>query len=216
MTESIFREIDEDIRREKLEQLWKKHGRLFVIAIVVVVVAVGAGTLWQERQTSAMEKATAALASTLQQLKADNHTDITTQLETFSASAPEGPATLARLYAAGVAANGENNTAALAQLRTLADDKQAPELYRSLAQLLLTQARMDSEDPVTLQNELSPLKEDGKPWRYSARELSALLSLKQGDIDSARATLEALQQDNAAPGGIRERATRLLATLSTP
>lgn len=215
MTDSIFREIDEDLRREKIEQLWQRHRTAIIAIIAAVVIGTAGFTIWQDRRTSALENATAQLTVTLQQLKADNHGDITTQLEQFSSTAPNGPATMARLYAAGVAAQS-NDAAALAQLRGVIADDRAPKMYRDLAQLLLTQARLDSEEPAALQNELSPLKEDGEPWRFSARELSALLSLKQGDIDSARAALEALQQNSDAPTGVRERATRVLATLPTP
>ena len=37
----IFREVDEEVRREKLQQLWERHGNLIVAAALLVVLAVG-------------------------------------------------------------------------------------------------------------------------------------------------------------------------------
>ncbi len=37
----IFREVDEDVRRERLQQLWERHSNLIVAAALLVVLAVG-------------------------------------------------------------------------------------------------------------------------------------------------------------------------------
>jgi len=37
----IFQEVEEDVRRERYEQLWKKYGNYMVAAAIVVVMAVG-------------------------------------------------------------------------------------------------------------------------------------------------------------------------------
>jgi len=37
----IFREVDEDVRRERLQQLWDRHSNLIVAAALLVVLAVG-------------------------------------------------------------------------------------------------------------------------------------------------------------------------------
>ena len=37
----IFQEVDEEVRREKLQQLWERHGNLIVAFALLVVLAVG-------------------------------------------------------------------------------------------------------------------------------------------------------------------------------
>ena len=212
-TDSLFSEIDEDLRREKLEKFWKQNRTYIIAAIVLSLIGSTAYTIWQNKQTTAHEKATATLAGALQNLKDDNRAEIETKLVEFAQSAPAGTGALAQLYAAGVVQNTDKSADGLTHLRALAERKDVKPIYRDLAKLLLVQSRLDSDDATLLQNELSPLKGDGQPWRYSAREMSALLSLKQGDTDSARATFEKLQSDTDAPTGIRERAQRILSTL---
>ena len=37
----IFREVDEEVRREQLKKLWERYGTLLIAACVLLVVAVG-------------------------------------------------------------------------------------------------------------------------------------------------------------------------------
>ncbi len=37
----IFQEVDEEVRREKLQQLWERHSNLIVSLALLVVLAVG-------------------------------------------------------------------------------------------------------------------------------------------------------------------------------
>ncbi|MGZ9092727.1 MAG: tetratricopeptide repeat protein, partial [Rhodoplanes sp.] len=38
----IFREVDEEVRREQLKRLWDRYGLLFIATAVLLVAAVGA------------------------------------------------------------------------------------------------------------------------------------------------------------------------------
>ena len=51
----IFHEVDEEVRREKLKQLWERHSNLIVAAALLVVLAVGGwrGYEWWETKKSA-------------------------------------------------------------------------------------------------------------------------------------------------------------------
>lgn len=215
MSTDIFRELDEDLRNQKLEKVWKAHSRK-IITTVIALVALSAGyTVWQDRMTSKLEAATSSLTTVLQQIKPDNRASTIAELDKLAASAPTGQAVIARLYTAALAADDGKTAEAIAALDAIAADKEVAPLYRDYAKVLSVYHQLDSGDAVALQNTLSPLKGADKPWRYAAEELSALLSLKQGDRDSAKAALERLQADVDAPGGVRERATRILSTLNT-
>mgnify|MGYP000929540639 CR=1 FL=1 len=213
MSTDIFSEIDEDLRRQKLERIWKTHGRTILVVGALLLLASGAYAYWQGRQMTRLEAATATLTTSLQKLKDDNREAILGELSAFAPTAPEGQARLAKLYASTLADKLDKDEQAKTELTTLAEDSRQPALYRDFARLLLVYRELDTGDPIALQNRLSPLKGKDKPWRFAAEELSALLSLKQGDSASAKAALERLQADKDAPQGVRERATRILSTL---
>ena len=55
---------------------------------------------------------------------------------------------------------------------------------------------------------------DASPWRHSAREVMALVAIKQGDTAQAKTLLKALSENHTAPAGVRKRAVILLARLN--
>ena len=213
MTDSIIREIDEEVRKERMEQLWKRHGRKAMALSVVLVLGAAGFAMWQDRQTTRFERATAALAELLQTSTPDNGPEIQGKLDELARTSPAGQELVARLYASGFVKDEAQRNAAITQLDTLANTASLKPLYRDLAKLLSVQLQVGTGDAAVLKQALAPLAADGQPWRHSARELSALLSLETGDTAAAKATLEKIVSDAEAPKGVKDRAAKLLSTL---
>ena len=78
----IFDEINEDLKRDQMQQLWSRYGKYVIIAVSLVVIGVGTRqgyTAWQDRQ------ATEAATIYHQALKADDTASaLAAQLETLS------------------------------------------------------------------------------------------------------------------------------------
>ncbi len=76
---------------------------------------------------------------------------------------------------------------------------------------------VDADEPVPVDIELSerlaPLTAEDNPWRYSALELTALLSGRTGDKERERDIFTRLFEDPGAPAGIRARASEMLKIL---
>lgn len=206
---AFLREVDEDVRRERIEHLWNKHGRTFVGLALLLIVGTGVATYMRNEQNKKFEAATTQVAEVLQSLKAENTAEIQDKLVGLAPGLPEGQAAIARLYAAGLASEGNDREKALAQLADLSKDTRVQPLYRDLASLTSIQLRLDSDDAARLRTELEPLMAAGKPWRFSAREAAALLAIKTGDVASARDLYEQLKNDPDTPVSIRDRATKL-------
>ncbi|MGB3743322.1 MAG: tetratricopeptide repeat protein, partial [Xanthobacteraceae bacterium] len=63
----IFREVDEEVRREQLKKLWERYGNYIVAACVLVVIGVGAwrGYEWRQAKQAAQSGAAFEQAVTL-------------------------------------------------------------------------------------------------------------------------------------------------------
>src|SRR5262249_13025570 len=48
----IFREIDEELRRDNLRKLWSRYGRWIIAAVVVLVLLAGGIVAWRDHQAS--------------------------------------------------------------------------------------------------------------------------------------------------------------------
>ena len=100
----IFDEINEDLKRDKMHELWSRYGKYVIIAVSLVVIGVGARqgyTAWQDR------KATEAAAIYHQALKADDTASaLVAQLDTLS----PGYAMLAQFRVAATQAENKDLT----------------------------------------------------------------------------------------------------------
>lgn len=210
----IFREVDEEIRKEQAEKLWQKYGK-YVIALCVVLVLGTAGRVaWREydleRRMELSDRFSAAA-----QLSANG--ELESAIVSFSSLAEDaggGYGLIARLReAAARAANGDPQ-GAVRVYDAIAADSGVDDLFRELADLQAALVSLDTADPGALTARLSPLAQDGKPWRYSARELLALVKYRSGDVDGARAGLQSLLDDQDAPGNMKVRVRETLAAIN--
>ncbi|MGH6882372.1 MAG: tetratricopeptide repeat protein [Hypericibacter sp.] len=212
----IFKEVEEDLRREKFEQLWQRYGR-WVIALAVVVVLGTAGSVaWQryqqhrEAQLAEQYGATIALTdpSTGDLAKAD------AALANI-ADAGGGYGALASLERAAVKAKAGDIDGAAKIYDAMAADSGTPSALRDLAKLLKVMRLVESGDPAALTAELAPLMAPENPWRFTATELTAILALKSGDQKHATELFTQLADDQAAPSSLRARAAEMAAALKS-
>ena len=72
---------------------------------------------------------------------------------------------------------------------------------------------VDNASTDELLDRLAPLIRDDNAYRYSARELQALVSYRAGDVDGALSQLRALSDDPDAPPGLRQRSAEMITAL---
>lgn len=210
----IFREVDEDLRREQFVRLWKRHGGIIVAAVLAIVLVTAGTVAWQRWQHSTAQAETAELFTALEQVEGDGGegSGVAAAVDTLAALAADAGAgrdVVARFYEAALLAQEGDRDAAVRIYEAIAAD--AGPVYRDLAVLLGVLNQVGEGDPADLRARLAPLTGEESPWRHSARELDALLALRAGDRDAAADLFARLAEDATAPQGVRSRATELAA-----
>jgi hypothetical protein len=196
-SDQLLREIDEDLKREQWEKLWKAYGRYLVGALVIVVAIVLAFVGWREYRERQLA------ADGLAYWKADRQAafgEYRAAADGFDMLIKSGNAGYPELA-------GLREAAALAQ----AAESGAGSPLGQLADLYGAMLLVDTGDPDTIAARLAPLAADGAPWRYSAREMQGLLALRTGNLALAKSIFEALSADPDTPTTLRGRANELLA-----
>jgi hypothetical protein len=208
----LIREIDEYLRREKLEKLWRKYGSHALALAVLVVLGVAANVGWQRYTAGQRAERAREYEAALQQVAAEDP-KATEALAAVAAQGNDGYAVFARLQAAAVKADTGDVEGATAIYEQLTNDSSVDEPIRNLALVLLALHTADTADPASLTQRLQPLTSDSNPWRYSALEITAVLARRAGDTERAQQILTQLADDLNAPQALRQRATEMLAAL---
>lgn len=214
-TDNLFREIDEDIRHEKYAKLWKSYGGYVIAAAVLLVVGVGGIQGWYSYNLSTREAASDQLVAAQQLIEADPGAAEQVLLG-LADDGPAGYAMLARFQSAAlIGQRGERDLAAAAYWELSEQDIHP--IYRDLAIILGAQQILAKPtalaNPDELTERLERVVAPDNPWRFSARELQAVIARQTGENDRARKLLDGLAGDPTAPGGIRARANELLAAI---
>ncbi len=211
----IFREVEQEMRREQMAQLWRKYGAYVVATALVIVLAVGGyqGWAWWQSSRAASDGAAFVQASTLQQTGEQD-----AAVQTFSALAEDGTGSYSALaelrLAAIAAANGETDEAVQAYDR-VAESASDP-MLRGFARIQAATLLVDTADPAEIEQRIGDMRDDATPWRHSARELLALSAYKADQNDKASLIYQELLSDSDTPGPMRRRAQMMLELINAP
>ena len=207
----IFDEVDEDVRRERMQAAAKRYGPVFGGGIALVLATVAGVTFWKQHERDARAEAGATF---LEAARAQVETPAAGK-DRFGLLAADGPAgypVLARFKHAEALSQDGDRKAAIDTLNGV-ESLEAPERYKALARLMALGLRSYEESPETLLPLVEPFAAAGEPWRALAQEQAAMLEWKLGRLDAARTRLESISKDVSAPVGLRARADAALTAL---
>ena len=208
----IFSEVDEDLRRDQYENLWKRYGKYIIAAAAMAVLVTGSAVGWKEYDKRARMEAGASFEAAKALAGSGDNTLAATAFENLAGSRYGNVARLeqaAALIASGDEAGGISIYDKISS--DLSDDR-----FGGLATLLAAQKFLEKGDVQAARSRLEALIGVDKPWRYSAQEMIALAALIDGDIDTAIKVFKELIADDDAPEGVRSRAAEMVAALGSP
>jgi hypothetical protein len=208
----IFHEVDEEVRRERLQKLWDRYSIYIIALAVLIVAAIGAWRGYEYWEAKKAAVAGAAFESALSLSEAGKHTEAETAFAKVAAEAPAGYRTLARLRAAAELAQTKRADAVKAYDELAADTSLGATL-QDLAAVRAGMLMVDSASLSDMRRRLEPVAEPGRTFRHTARELLALSAWRANDAAATRKWLDLIANDGETPPSLRSRAEALQALL---
>lgn len=211
--ETFLREVDEELRRERLNQTVARYGWWIVAGAVLVLAAIGGIFWYRSYQADQAQARGESLLNALDALEGGNRNSAMAQIDALAESNSPGyrAAALFARANAQVAANDVNG--AVGTLGAIAADENLEEPYRHAALVRQTQLQFDQLPPQQVVQRLSPLARPGQPFFGTAGEMVGVAQLRMNRADLAGPLFARIARDETVPASIRTRAIQLAGSL---
>ena len=203
----IIRQIDEDLRREKLSKLWNKYG-LYAVSVIVVIVFTVIG---YQLNVSISKSKNEILVETF--INATNDNNFIKQIplyEEIISSNNEYLSGLAALRTSNLQVQNGNIEEGYSTLEKIAENIEYDIIIRDLATYLLFMAKMEDPDDLASNLNLTNERIESSPFKYSFLEIIAVRKLILGDYAEAKKDFEDLISNLDLPIEIRNRAMKFI------
>lgn len=201
--ESLFREVDEEVRQDEFKKLWQRHGGK-ISAVVLALLAGVAG--WQGYNYYQVKQAEAASTVYFEAVRkaADGKTD--DALSALAAVKHPGFQQLAKLQEAALLARKGEVDKAVAAYDALAADAATDSALADLARIRAGYLLVDKAAPAELLQRIGKYDTETSIWRNEAREIFGLAAWRVKDYTMADRYMNAIFADTEASQQQRQRA----------
>ncbi len=212
----LIDEVDQDFKDEKYNSLIKKIVNIFITAAAITIIGVGL-YIWKENNT---KKIQAQLGQWYYNaLKAEEKNQLDDAIAFYDkviAQPHQQFASLAYLKKADILIKSGKPIDSQNCLSEMIKNKYLDKNFRDLAKLtyLGNSINYNLENKESADEILKKLSQEGKIWRISALQLSALYKIKQNKIDEAKESLNSILSSKDATRASYDIASSILATIS--
>jgi hypothetical protein len=210
----IFREVDEDVRRDKAAEFWAKYQNYFLGAAALIVLATAGYRFYDYRRLQTAEAAGAAFQQALTLNQEGKSAEAAAAIAKLTTDAPRGYQVLARFTDAGLKAKSDAKTGAAAY-DSLAADASLDPLMRDAARLRAALARVNAGDIDAGKSALEVLAAPDGVYRNTARLTLGAMAIVARDYASAGKWLDLVAADPSAPATERAGAEQLLGVVAS-
>jgi hypothetical protein len=211
--EAFDQEVDEELKKQQLAELWEKYSGLILAGAVAIVLGVGGYKFMESRRLAASEAAGAQYSAAVKQL-VEGKTEPASASLTAIGNGGSGFALLAqfRLAAADVAAGKKPD--AVAKYDAITRLTGVDPMMADFARLQSAMLQLDTLPLGEIQARVAGLLADTNPWRHEARELVGFAAMKANNRAEARTQFEKLISETGVPPGMAERARIVMGSIT--
>jgi hypothetical protein len=208
----LFDEVDEDVRRDQLKQLWDRYSVFVVAGAFLIIAAVGGWRGYQYLEAKKAAEAAVAFDQAADLADQNKHAEAEAAFAKLAQEAPSGYRTLARLRAAAETAKRDPQ-AAVKLYDEIAADRIVNVPEQDLAKVRAAGLLLETTTYDNMLQRLESATAPGSTYRHSARELLALSAWRSNNVVETRRWLDLIANDGETPASLRTRAEALQALL---
>lgn len=208
--DSFIREVEEELRSDRLKKVWDSFGPIIIGAAILIVVATAGWRGWEyysDRQASASGDRFLAALNLANEGQSD---EALAALQALEEDGYGAYPVLARMRAATVLEEKGDAAGAVAAFDAVAADTSAPEAVRDMANIRAAYILVDTGSADEVAQRAEALSSDNNPLRHAAREALGLAAWKEERFGDAKVLFQQIVDDAAAPRNAQQRAAVML------
>lgn len=210
--DNIFREVDEELRSDRMRALWRRFAPYVIGAAVAVVALVAVNEGWSWYHASKAAVSSDELYAAFELADGGDLAAAQAQLDSVIADGSGNYPTLAEFRKAGLLAKDGKIDEAVAAYDSLANS-QSNQRLRELALVLGGTLMVDHGNLADVEARVGSVATDTSPLRNAAYEALGLAQYKAGDFTAAQTSFEAVINDPLTQSTTRNRMGYYLAQL---
>lgn len=211
--EAFLREVDEELRREQIQTIWKRYGRLALILVLLGLAAFAAFLFWRAETQKKAEEHSEQLSQAIADIQAGRKTAAGKKVDALIADGGEGYRVLALFTKAALTADKGDTKAAASIYAGVAADEAVAQPFRDIALIRQTLIEYDTLKPQQVIDRLKPLANKDNAYFGTAGELTAIALIQTNRSAEAGRLLAEVAADEDTPQSLRDRAARLAGSL---
>ena len=210
--DALLREVVEDVKNEQFQQMWNKYGLYIIIAIafiLTITISFESIKTWKEKKNQELSDTYSIAMSLHNQGRLDESLDLYNLLTAKNFGIYDD---LAKLQIANIYLEQGKKDDALAVLDAMIKSSDTISQMKKIAILKLVSHKLDANVPANEINELLATISDENS--DIATEFTAMLYLRENDIEKAKAEYQKIITSENASEALKYRALDMINILS--
>lgn len=212
--DALLKEVSEDIKNDKMKDLWEQYGLFIIIFIALALTAaVSFETFrnWSKKRDQEISNAYAVAISLQNQGRFDESMKILQNLAERSGLYSD----IAKLQIANIYFEQNKAQEGIDMLQQLVSGRGVSRQMKDIATLKLAAYKLDNNAPAPeIEALLLPLTENDNGSYNVARELLAMLYIRDGNMDKAKAEYEQIIASVNSSDALKSRAQDMVTIIN--
>ena len=207
---NIFNEVDEDIRKERYQNLWSKYGK-YIIGFLVLIVTIFSLTQYlQSKNTSDNKKILDTYFTAIESIE-KNQLDLADQnLKTVYNEKNKTLAAVSSIKLSQVYLEDNKKNQALSLLKDTYSNNSLDSIYRELALYKYIMINFENIEVSNIENMISLIENNNSEFNLYFQEMIGIKHLTLGNTKKANSIFTNLSLDENTPFDLRMRLDKLI------
>ena len=207
---NIFNEVDEDIRKERYQNLWSKYGK-YIIGFLVLIVTIFSLTQYlQSKNTSDNKKILDTYFTAIESIE-KNQLDLADQnLKTVYNEKNKTLAAVSSIKLSQVYLEDNQKNQALSLLKDIYGNNSLDSIYRELALYKYIMINFENIEVSNIENMISLIENNNSEFNLYFQEMIGIKHLTLGNTKKANSIFTNLSLDENTPFDLRMRLDKLI------